>query len=388
MDNRDFIDAVYTRQVGNGVLEWRSYYDSFHYQGRAEYQLDASTVEDNRTNILGNWVGSKLTYRTPVKFAGDVTVGVEGKFDVRNSMESFDVSPVPVQYLRTSNPNRSLGLILQDEKRLSQRWKLDMGLRFDKASYGDDFVSPRVALIYQPSSWAVKFLYGRGFRNPSAFQLFYSDGHATQGNPSARAESADTVEFDVERRLGKRMNVKASAYGYRMRNFLEGLALPDGLIQYQNDGTSQAEGIELEIGGRPARWLEATVSYALQRSRLTTGNEILENSPSQLGKVRFAVPLGQRFDLSSGIQTESSRLTLAENRLPPICVADFTLTSKRLLRNFDFRFGLRNAFNRNYADAIALNPVVDSMPQPGRSVFVELIAHRPNQEPAAASPKR
>jgi outer membrane receptor for ferrienterochelin and colicins len=387
-DSRDFIDAVYARQIGEGVLEWRIYYDSFHYQGRADYQLDESTVEDNRTNISGNWIGSKLTYRVPVVFVGDVTVGVEGKFDVRNVMESFDVSPVPVQYLRTSNPNRSLGLILQDEKRLSQRWKLDMGLRFDKASYGDDFVSPRVALIYQPSSWAVKFLYGRGFRNPSAFQLFYSDGHATQGNPSARAESADTVEFDVERRLGKRMNVKASAYGYRMRNFLEGLALPDGLIQYQNDGTSQAEGIELEIGGRPARWLEATVSYALQRSRLTTGNEILENSPSQLGKVRFAVPLGQRFDLSSGIQTESSRLTLAANRLPPICVADFTLTSKRLLRNFDFRFGLRNAFNRNYADAIALNPVVDSMPQPGRSVFVELIAHRPNQEPAAASPKR
>src|SRR5580698_2744431 len=94
-DNRDFIDAVYARKVGEGVLEWRTYYDSFHYQGRADYQLPESTVEDNRTDILGNWVGSKLTYRLPVVFAGDVTVGLEGKFDVRNLMESFDVSPVP-----------------------------------------------------------------------------------------------------------------------------------------------------------------------------------------------------------------------------------------------------------------------------------------------------
>jgi outer membrane receptor protein involved in Fe transport len=253
--------------------------------------------------------------------------------------------------------------------------------------YSDDFLSPRVALIYQPSSWTAKFLYGRGFRNPSAFQLFYSDGHAAQGNPEAHAESADNVEFDLERKLGKRMNVQASAYGYRMRNVLEGLALPDGLIQYQNAGTIQAEGVEFEIRGRPTDWLEATASYSLQRSRLT-GNETLENSPSQLGKLRFAVPLGRRFDLSSGIQTESSALTLDGNRVPAVYLADFTVTSKRLLRDFDVRFGLRNAFNRSYADPIALNPVVDSMPQPGRSVFVELIAHRPNQEMAAAASKK
>jgi outer membrane receptor protein involved in Fe transport len=374
-DNRDFIDAVYTRQVGRGALEWRTYYDSFHYQGRADYQLDESAVEDNRTNILGNWVGSKLTYRVPVAIAGDITVGVEGKFDVRNVMESFDVSPVPALYLRTSNPNRSVGLIFQDEKRLSPKWKLDLGLRFDASRYGDNFLSPRAALIYQPSDWAVKFLYGRGFRNPSAFQLFYSDGHATQGNPDAHAESADTVEFDLERKLGKRINVQASAYGYRMRNFLEGLALPDGLIQYQNAGTIQAEGIEFEVSGRPAHWLETTASYSVQRSRLT-GTGFLQNSPSQLGKVRFSIPLGRHFDLSSSIQTESSALTLAGNRLPSLYLADFTIASKRLLRNVDARFGVRNAFNRNYADPIALNPVVDSMPQPGRSVFVELIAHR------------
>ena len=34
-----------------------------------------------------------------------------------------------------------------------------------------------------------------------------------------------------------------------------------------------------------------------------------------------------------------------------------------------------NAFNRTYSDPIALNPLVDTMPQPGRSVFVRLITH-------------
>ena len=59
-----------------------------------------------------------------------------------------------------------------------------------------------------------------------------------------------------------------------------------------------------------------------------------------------------------------------------VYLADFTLTSKHLLQNFDIRLGLRNAFNRNYSDPIALYPTVDSMPQAGRSFFVELIAHK------------
>ena len=57
--------------------------------------------------------------------------------------------------------------------------------------------------------------------------------------------------------------------------------------------------------------------------------------------------------------------------MSPVYLADVTLTSKRLLRNFDLQCGLRNAFNRRYHDPIALNPVVDSMQQPGRSFFVD-----------------
>lgn len=374
-DNRDYIDAVYERALAQGTLQWRTYYDSYHYQGRAEYQLDNGGIEDNRTNIQGNWVGSELTYRFRPYSIGDITLGLEGKADLRNLQESYDVFPVPIEYLRTSNPNRSVGLIFQDEKRLSQRWKLDLGMRLDKEEYGHDFLSPRVALIYQPSQWAIKVLYGRGFRNPSPFQLFYSDGFATEGNPNARPEAADTVEVDVERKLGKRMNLQASGYGYRLRDFLVGTALANGLIQYQNSGTIEAAGVEFEINGRPADWLEATASYAAQRSRSGGGN--LSNSPDQLAKLRFAVPLGRKLSLSSGMQYSSSRLTVGGNTLGPVYLADLTLTTKHLTKDLDMRFGLRNAFNLKYSDPVALYPVVDSMPQPGRSFFVELIAHRP-----------
>ncbi len=372
-DERNFIDAAYERLIAGGTLRWRTYYDSFHYEGHDDYALSDGGVEDNRQSEIGNWVGTQLTYRVRPFFAGDVTVGVESNIDLRAFLTDYDVTPVPVTYLSTSHPNRSLDLIFQDEKKLSERWKVDVGFRVDKSHYQHDFVSPRAALIYQPSEWTYKFLYGRSFRNPSAFQLFYGDGIADAANPNLRPESADTVEIDAERKIGKRLNLQTSAYGYRMRNTLLGVYLPDGLLQYRNGLGITAEGVELEVSGRPMDWLEATASYAVQRSRDDT---ILENSPEHLAKLRFAVPVGRKFDFSSGMQYESSRLTLASASVKPIYLADFTLTSKHLTRNLDVRVGLRNAFNLKYSDPIALNPTVDAMPQPGRSFFVELIAHR------------
>jgi len=58
-----------------------------------------------------------------------------------------------------------------------------------------------------------------------------------------------------------------------------------------------------------------------------------------------------------------------------VYLADFTFTSKRLFPNFDVQFGIRNAFNRQYSDPIALTPLVDALPQPGRTIFIELITH-------------
>lgn len=381
-DERNFIDAAYERLIAGGTLRWRTFYDSFHYEGHDEYAMGGGEVEDNRQSEIGDWVGTQLTYRVRPFFAGDLTLGVESEIDLRAFLTNYDVTPIPVTYFRASHPNRSLDLIFQDEKKLSENWKVDLGVRVDESYYQHGFVSPRAALIYQPSAWTYKFLYGRSFRNPSAFQLFYSDGIADAANPALRPESADTLEFDAERKLGKRFNLQTSAYGYRLRDMMVGVYLPDGLLQYQNSIGITAEGIEVEINGHPWNWLEASASYAVQRSYNIAP---LENSPGYLGKFRFAVPLGRKFDLSSGMQYDSSRLTLQEANLKPIYLADFTLTSRHLLPNIDFRLGLRNAFNLKYADPIALNPVVDTMPQPGRNFFVELIAHRRGSE-APASP--
>ena len=379
MESAGYIEAAYARQFASGALEWRTYFDADHLRGRFDYPLDTasgSVVEDNRTFSDSDLIGSRLSYRFDVSHLGTLTLGAQSEIDLRAYQGSKDVEPVPMVFVNINKRDKTLAFFLQDEKRLSPHWSLNLGARYDLTAYRQNFVSPRAALIYQPSSqWSFKFLFGRSFRNPSAFQLFYGDGFFALANPALRPESANTIEVDVERKLGRHMNLIAAGYSYWLDKFLEGVYTDGGLVQVQNLGKIHATGVEVEINGRPFPWLEAAASYAFQKSHDFDAAVVLENSPDQLAKLRFAVPLGRKFDASSGMQYNSSRRTLGGVWVTPVYLADFTVTSKNLLPYFDIRLGIRNAFNRSYSDPIALTPLVDALPQPGRTVFVELIAH-------------
>ncbi len=379
MESTGYVEAAYARGLAGGTLEWRTYFNSNHLRGRFDYPLDSpagTLVEDNRTFSESDWIGTRLSYRFDPSRFGTVTLGVEGNIDLRAYQGSKDVAPVPAVFVNINTGDKTLAFFVQDERRLTSSWSLNLGARIDLSVYRKNFVSPRAALIYQPNSeWTLKFLFGRSFRNPSAFQLFFEDGLSSVANPAARPESADTIEIDVERKLERHINLSVSAYRYWLHDFLEGVLTDAGLFQVQNHGRIHATGLEFEINARPSRWIETTASYAFQKSVDSHVDGILENSPDHLAKLRFAVPLGRKFSASSSMQYYSSRRTIAGAFVSPVYLADFTLTSKRLLPNFDVQFGIRNGFNRKYSDPIALSPLVDAMSQPGRTFFVELISH-------------
>jgi len=378
-ETTNYLDASYTREFASGTLQWRTYYNQDHLRGRFDFPLSstgiaAPGVEDNRTASDSDWIGTQLTYRFDVTHLGTLTAGAEAQFDLRTFQGSRDVAPVPITFVSINRRDKMYAVFLQEERSISRQWTLDLGVRLDGSAYRQSFVSPRAAVIYQPSvNWTYKFLYGRSFRNPSAFDLFFEDGLSAVANPAARPEKVDTVEVNVERRIGSRLNLVTAAYGYKMHDFLVSVFTPNGLAQTQNSGVIHAKGFEMELQAKAATWLEATASYAIQAADTDMAN--LPNSPQHLAKLHFALPLGRKFDVSSGMQYISSRETLGGTSVKPAYLADFTISSHRLLANFDVRSGLRNAFNRNYSDPVALNPRVDTMQQSGRTFFVELIVH-------------
>jgi outer membrane receptor protein involved in Fe transport len=321
IDSRNFIDATYTHKFDESrSLQWRMYYDNYRFRGIFRYP-STDGIADTRDFFYGDWIGSEASYRFPVPHFGSLTVGGEGRVDLRALQQTIYDKADQGPSLSIDKRDKSLGVFVQDEWDLTRAWKLDLGARLDYSEFRHTFVSPRAALIYQPSTRvSYKFLYGRAFRNPTAFELFYTDPvAATLANPAARPENETTLEFVIERKLTSRVNALLSAYRYDVSDLLVGEYTAGGEFQYRNAGRNHASGLEIELNGHPVRWLEMVASLAVQRAVNSDRNYPLANSPGQVGKLRLSVPLFiKRLSLASGTQYLGSRQTLGGATLPPL----------------------------------------------------------------------
>ena len=373
-DSRNLIGANYTRDVGkSGKLRWHAYYDQFRENVRVDYPLEEGQIEDNRSINLGDWVNSQLTYSFPVRKLGTLTAGIEGSLELRNLQTSQDVSPVPLTILTVRAPDRSGALFVQQECPLARHWTAYFGLRFDHSRNFGNFASPRLALVYRPSErTSYKLVYGRPFRNPSAFERYYDDGLSFVSNRRLTRETAQAFEASVERKLRTNLSAIVNAYDYRLRGVVQSVWVSDTRSQYQNAGARRSTGVEFEVRGSPRWWLEATGSFVVQRASDGDLGQRLPNSPSRIGKARLAVPvLRNKIDLSGGLQYLSARLTSQGTLLRPVALADATVSTRHLFRGYDLVCGVRNALNWQYDQ-----PVDFSMGQVranGRTFFVKLI---------------
>jgi iron complex outermembrane receptor protein len=265
----------------------------------------------------------------------------------------------------------------QYEFRIAPRWTAYLGARLDKTWGYRPVPSPRAALIYQQSPRTVfKMLYGGAFRNPNAFERYYDDhGNSQMANPSLRPERTETFEVDVEHKLTKRLDATVSAYHYTLHDLIQ--AVPDGaIVQYRNVSRAQANGIEFELNGHPWRSVETVASFSLQRAEDAATGGRLANSPREIVQFRASTPLlRNKLDLSGAVRDLDARLCRSGAQVPGYYVADLTMSSVHLHRDFDLQAGVRNLFDRRYSDPTGFSDAMQSMPEDGRSVFLRLIWH-------------
>ncbi|MGD0296767.1 MAG: TonB-dependent receptor [Bryobacteraceae bacterium] len=380
-DSRNFVAAAYTREVrADSQLRWQLYYDNYRYDDRFDYpqatggELAGNALDDIRTRDRGDWIGSELTYRVPVTGSSVLTMGAQINFELRNLQQGFEAAPNDILFARISRPDRSGALFAQEEWSIAPRWKLSAGLRYDESANFGHFISPRLALVYQPSSLTVyKFIYGRAYRNPSTAERYYDDGgYSSIANPSLRQETAQTFEVSAERKLRHDITALIDLYHYRISNMITAVAISPGVQQYQNVNQDHSNGVEFELRGKVWRDLEAAGSFSFDVAGAAGVPGPFPNSPHQIGKLRLSKPFWNgKLNVSSSSQYMGRRATLSDAILGPVWLEDITLGTQRLHPDFDLEFGIRNAFNRQYEDPVYL--VIDQIRQDGRSLFVKLI---------------
>jgi iron complex outermembrane receptor protein len=369
-DGRSFVEAAYSMPVGKDhELNWRLYYDRYRYWGRYDYQEEDATYSYGDL-ALGHWVGSRLTYSLPTWRFGTLTFGGEANADLQTLQNYVLASPYKETYRDINTPERSYGLFLQQELRLSPKWTAYLGARMDHSRSHDPFVSPRLALLYKQSpKTTYKMLYGRSFRSPNAYEQFYYSSTS-----ELRPEKAQTFEFAMEHRFGERLHGEATVYRYGISDLIQNVYDDQGESGFYNNAATRALGAEFELGGRPLPWLETAGAFTIGRVRSEDYALALVNSPRSTAQFRFSMPLAtSKVRLAGAYRYLSSRRTVSGGRVEAAPLFDLTLSTRRLHRAFDLVLGVRNVFDRTYFDPVGEEHVSDRFQRRGRTAFIKLV---------------
>ncbi len=157
-------------------------------------------------------------------------------------------------------------LVLEANSYLSgdQRWSLVYGGRLDHYSDFGTQGSPRLGVIYQLSAdTAIKLLYGRAFRAPTAAELYLQpiNNIGQQGNPDLQPELMDTVEM-VFMRQASTWKASLVLFENRWQDTITALPVAPGLSAYTNTGRSSAQGVETTLAWFPAPWsVDFNIAY-------------------------------------------------------------------------------------------------------------------------------
>jgi outer membrane receptor protein involved in Fe transport len=366
------VNAAYKHKLGGGDLRFQFSYDNYRYADRFDLLTEDGLVP--RSSLAqGDWLTGQLTYQFHAGVLGTLTAGAMATSDLRDLQTDMELRPEPVEVVRIDRPERSGALFLEQEKRLSPRWKIDLGLRLDESRYYGHFLSPRVALAYEPSPKTVyKFIYGHPFRNPNAYEQFYFDNISALQPPQLQPETANTYEFSVERHFTPSLTGLVNIYDYELDHLIQDVYVSDAVAQFQNAASTNSHGMEFELDGKMRTWLDASGSFTLQGVRQNDSAVTMTNSPSRIAKFRVAIP-GRRVTLAGSILAMSSRTTWDAESVRPVLLADVTLTLRRLVAGCDLQLGVRNALNWAYQDPVGLS--LSTFPGDPRSFYVKLTSH-------------
>jgi len=347
-DGHSFAFARYDRTFTQlSRLSVKLGYDRFRYSGTYPYPSALS-----KDYIEGDWASLETQYVQPIGVRHKLIAGTEVRFNTRQNQGVYDENPY-VSYLDDRRNSTVWAAFVQDEFHITRSLLLNAGLRYDHYETFGGTTNPRAALIYTvDDATTLKALYGRAFRAPTFYELFYQDNGQTQKtSPNLQPETISSFEVVAERRLSPMARATLSAYHSDVSDLIRLVTdTADGLLVFTNLNGVRAEGVEAGLAATVGT-IDTKVSYALQGVRdLDTGRRPV-NSPTHLGRLAASFPLlTDRLRLSSEARLMSSRHTLAGRDAPGYGVMNLTILGRPLRNGLELSGSVYNVFNHRYGD--------------------------------------
>jgi iron complex outermembrane receptor protein len=308
-----------------------------------------------------------LRFRPPV-IRPTTTPQASNDIDIFNPVYGRFPLPTPTPQTDRLDQQRAFGAYLQDQIRLSDRWQVRLGGRFDTftvetlnransvgAERSFNRFSPQLGVVYEASS-AISFYaaYGEGFR---------ANLGATAAGTLFDPETSQSAEIGAKFGLfdGK-LQGTVSLYNLTKSNVLAadpanpGFSLPIG--------SARSRGVELDLTGKLPGNIDLWFSYAYVDAEATSdvndpnfglairAGDPLINVPNNSLNVQLSRPFAvgtTTLTLGGGVQYISERLgeTATDFMLPGYTLVRL-FASWRLQENVEIFADVTNLFNTTY----------------------------------------
>jgi iron complex outermembrane receptor protein len=283
-----------------------------------------------------------------------LVAGADFQNNEKAQFVNYDEDPY-LLYIDSNRRTKKWSVFLQDESRLSRTLILNAGVRYDHYETFGSTANPRAALIYSPAeSSAFKLLFGRAFRAPNQYELYFdSPAWGQKGNPDLNPETISTYELVYEQRIGEHITTTLAGFYNRIKDLIVLEQDPvDSMYVYKNHKGAHAKGVEAEIEAKWESGLRNRVSYTFTPTAedLET-NQRLSNSPRHMAKGAVIIPvISRKLFVDLDAQYIGKRELVAGDSIGGVVVANATLFSRSMVPGLEASVSVYNLFDRQYGD--------------------------------------
>jgi iron complex outermembrane receptor protein len=356
------------------TLHAMAYYSLYRYH--QQWTVDGSSPPYHYTSdAWDDWLGGELNYNWQVNQRWSLLAGAEGRQGLNAVQQDHDDLGDLLVNQRSSYS--SFGVFGEAEFQVADWLSLTAGGRLDYIERLGMSLSPRLAAVATPTKEdTFKALYGRAFRAPTLYEMFYFMPAANTPNPNLRPEVVDNFELIWERRFHNGWQTTLDGYFSKMSDAIESVAMPDGSLQTQNVGIVWAHGIEAEV---QKRWDSgAQVRAYASLGQAQQGGVSLACSPAWIVGGSLAVPvINQRSFLALEPQIVAGQKSDLGDYTNPTFLTNVVFTSRRVIRGLDVQVGIYNLFAsyvRQPHDSV-FNNLQPTLDYPGTTALVSLTYH-------------
>lgn len=266
----------------------QSWFDLTHKQ-----EFDTNSYFTGKAFLNQNW----QNYKDPDNFTDQISRNQKAGLDLQQTapvgerqlllggiyLENDHIDIRGTNDLSLIGGNRDLFTgagFLQDEISLLESLLLTPGLRCDVQSKWGAELSPKVSGLYRIfEGTGLKASIGRGFRAPTADELYWRDDYSV-GNPDLKPEESFSYDAGIQQEFGPKTALEVSAFQSHMKNLIAWYDNDGkGIYTAQNINDAILQGLETELQLQFTEEISGAVNYTLLDARDTSGKYDDETLP-------------------------------------------------------------------------------------------------------------